>query len=368
MSVEYKQKNDVPDLYKILGLTNDVCKESDCDERIRKAYARKAKKYHPDKYPGKKDIVEIFELITMAYDVLKDEKQRNEYNQRLIVEKQACSDYLKLKKRYNDFADSIGELKEPSNEQKLSFKEQMKAINSKHGYDTSQEAAIPANQAKKKLSSLAKERANQDVNLRPEKLFDEGRFDLGTFNAVFDKYHKKSDSSIMPHNGVPSAWNEPTNSMNFSSFDNLDNIYVDDNSRLDISRQMFGDIDFGSSLPKISKQDISDIGRADYVDGHKVLGDDYYKDLKSKISEREKDSDLFDKMEYGDYKKDTAGYGVLDQLGCDFSEIYLDKCLPGSLEQQVEKLMAERKKVIPPTEFQYLSAPVSSRTNSSVGR
>ena len=48
MSVEHKPKNDLPDLYNILGLTSDVCKESNCNEIIQKAYIKKAKVCHPD--------------------------------------------------------------------------------------------------------------------------------------------------------------------------------------------------------------------------------------------------------------------------------------------------------------------------------
>ena len=43
MTTEYKQKNDVIDLYDILGLTGDVCKQENCNEIIHKAYLKKAK-------------------------------------------------------------------------------------------------------------------------------------------------------------------------------------------------------------------------------------------------------------------------------------------------------------------------------------
>src|SRR3970040_2130639 len=109
MSTEYKQKNDLPDLYNILGLTIDVCKEPNCNELIQKAYGKKAKACHPDKHPGRKDVEEVFELLTSAYDILKDEKQRNEYNHRLSMNKQSSGDFLRLRKGASDFVASLGE-------------------------------------------------------------------------------------------------------------------------------------------------------------------------------------------------------------------------------------------------------------------
>ncbi len=247
MSIEYKQKNDVPDLYNILGLTVDVCNDSNCDEIIQKAYVKKAKICHPDKHPGRKDIAEVFELLTRAYDILKNEKDRNEYNTRLNLSKQSSSDFIQLKKTAIDNYEAIGEYKPPTDQQNLTFKEQMKAIDLKHGYDSSLEGStITKQEAKKLMLQMSQKRNVQDNELKPMKIFEENKpFNPEKFNAAFDLVHKRDDSTIISHNGVPSAWNDMGSVINYSNFDNLDNLYVDDNSRLDISKQTFGSIDFG---------------------------------------------------------------------------------------------------------------------------
>ncbi|AGC01906.1 putative J domain-containing protein [Acanthamoeba polyphaga moumouvirus] len=348
MSTQYKQKNDIPDLYNILGLTIEVCKDPKCDDIIRKAHRERIMKWHPDKHTDKKNAEEIFQLLNMAYDILKDEKQRNEYNNRLAINKQSSSDFFKLKKGTTEYMESLGEYKEPSKQQKLAFEQQMKSLDDKHGYDDKETKAIPQDKAKEKLQNLSKIRTEQDVNYKPEKLFDDGKFDLKKFNAAFDKMHQKNNNnSITSYNGVPSAWNDIGGTTNFSNFDSLDNIYVDDDNRFDTSRQLFGNVDFGSPLGKITKDDIINLDDADYVDGHKVLGEDYYRNLKTKLQERKLDADNFDKMKFKDYKKDdTAGYGIFDQLGFDFSDRLCLDVDEESLSSKFDRLMAERQKDI----------------------
>lgn len=344
MSEEYKQRDGLPDLYKILGLTSEVCKESDCNEIIKKAYIKKAKICHPDKHPGRKDVAEIFELLTMAYDILKDSEERNKYNHKLSLHKQSSSDFPKLKKNTNNYMQSIGEYVPPSDQQKLSFKEQMNKLNLKHGFDPCQMDAIDANDFKKKVNGLTKERTQQDVEFKPDRLFDEGRFDLRKFNAAFDVAHERKEDSIVQHNGIPSAWNGLGDRVNFSSFDNLDNIYVEDNNRLDTSKQIYSAADFAISTKKLTKDDVAIMDGADYVDKHNVLDDDYYKNMKSELSSRKNQTSDFGKMAYGDYQRDnTAGYGIFDQLGFNFNDRLTLDNIDDNISERYEKLLSERK-------------------------
>jgi len=61
--------------YKIL----DVPENANLDE-IKKAYRKLSLKYHPDKNPGKPEVVEIFHKINNAYEVLGDQNKKNEYD------------------------------------------------------------------------------------------------------------------------------------------------------------------------------------------------------------------------------------------------------------------------------------------------
>jgi curved DNA-binding protein CbpA len=345
MTLEYKPKNELPNLYGILGLGIDVCKEPNCNELIQKAYVRKAKACHPDKHPGRKDVEEVFQLLTSSYDILRDEKQRTMYNHKLSLDKQSSNDFFKLRKGTKDYMESIGDYKPANDQQKLDFKEQMRALDAKHGYDASiEKTPIPLHDATKKLSELHNIRAGQDIELKPEKLFDGGVFDPKRFNAAFDMVHKRDDGAVAPHNGVPSAWNDFGTVANYSTFDTLDNLYVDDANRLDTNRQSYSSIDFGGPMKKITRSDMNDITGADYVDGHNVLGEDYYKTMKEKLSQRKSDASLFENMKYNEFKRDdTAGYGIFDQLGLKFDDRLALDVDEDDISKKFEKLMAERQ-------------------------
>jgi DnaJ family protein C protein 9 len=60
------------DLYEILGVTCEATAA-----QLRKAYYRKSLKCHPDKVAGKQD---EFQALTVAYNILKDENSRKEYD------------------------------------------------------------------------------------------------------------------------------------------------------------------------------------------------------------------------------------------------------------------------------------------------
>ena len=63
------------DYYKVLGVKPDASQE-----KIRKAYRRLAKKYHPDHHSGSKTAEDKFKEIGEAYSVLGDAKKRKEYD------------------------------------------------------------------------------------------------------------------------------------------------------------------------------------------------------------------------------------------------------------------------------------------------
>ncbi len=64
------------DYYDILEISEDASKAE-----LKKAFRELAKKYHPDHHPGDKDAEQKFKEISEAYEVLKDDKKREKYDQ-----------------------------------------------------------------------------------------------------------------------------------------------------------------------------------------------------------------------------------------------------------------------------------------------
>ena len=63
------------DYYKVLGVDRAASQDD-----IRKAYRKLARKFHPDINPGNKDAENKFKELSVAYDVLSDEKKRKLYD------------------------------------------------------------------------------------------------------------------------------------------------------------------------------------------------------------------------------------------------------------------------------------------------
>ena len=296
---EYKPKNDSPNLYSILGLKIDICSEPNCSDLIQKAYHRKVKLCHPDLHPNNPHMVEIFELVTEAYEILINTSLRDAYNNKLSNQKLSSKDFFKLKKAAISHVESQGECL-ATDQQKLSFVEQMKQIDQKQNFDKSSLLIVPSiAETESNLNNLLEKRRVQHLEYKPEALFDERRFDPKLFNAAFEFVHKKNESVglVEQENAGIQPWNvNELSSNNFSSIDSY-SLYAEDNPQIDFSKQ---------TPAHITKSDLQNLTGANYVYNHNEIDKSYYPTIKNKLQQRELDTNKYENMKYSDYKNNIS--------------------------------------------------------------
>jgi len=99
------------DLYKILGVSRNASAEE-----IKKAYRKKALKYHPDRNPDNPEAEENFKEASEAYSILSDPKKRDIYDRygyeglRGRVSSSDFSDFSDFSSIFNDFGDIFGDV------------------------------------------------------------------------------------------------------------------------------------------------------------------------------------------------------------------------------------------------------------------
>ena len=109
--------------------------------------------------------------------------------------------------------------------------------------------------------------------------------------------------------------------------------------------QTYANVDFGATTRHVTKKDMEDVGLADYVYNHNHIGNDYYKDIKASLRNREDISSKVNSTSYGDFKRDMCGYGIFDKIGINVDDKLALDMDDENISVKFEKLMAERKKV-----------------------
>src|SRR5690606_16019322 len=112
--------------------------------------------------------------------------------------------------------------------------------------DKVSDSPLNKGESKRMITELEKNRAQQDIDLKHEKLFEGDRMNMKKFHSAFDKVHKRDDDSIVLHNGVPLAWDGLGTIANYSEFDDLNHLFVEDNNRMDMKKQNYAGVNFGT--------------------------------------------------------------------------------------------------------------------------
>jgi len=318
--------------------------ESDCTNiDIKNAYRKLAQIYHPDKKGGN---AEMFDLITHAYNVLINPKTRASFDKLYTVSKQSESTHNDLRDNSREYAKSLENIKKSKEESMSDFEKDFADLDAKYGFKRNSDKKIidaPIDITKKK-QDLESIRDHDDIENMPEKIFD-GEMELEKFNSIFDARHKKH-TELIPHQGNPIAYNIISEFGSFSSIDNYDALFVEDDN---LGGSMFGSVKLSeSNIPgKITKKELDRLAKADYVKSHNQKDVNYTQTLEEKMKERERETEKYKERDMSEFNTDNncGGYNIFKDIGLEYEDFdNLEMLGDGDdLKLQYQKLMEMRK-------------------------
>lgn len=295
-------------LYDILDV-----KETSTTKEVKKAYRELVKKHHPDRGGDP----EHFELITHAFNILKNEEERAKYDKEMELSNKASKDFMDLKFGAKDYFDKME--KEPQldeDAQKKIFEEEMSKMDSKHGFNREElDFTINSRKANRMVDDLMLSREQEEIEFQQEPIFDPNvRMDPSKFNALFEKLHKTQGMEMVEHQGNPDPFEN--DNIEFTGLDQFDQVYGDDNGE-------YANINIDNrNHKKVTRRDIEELEGVDYYEGHdKDKSDDKYKqELEDKMNQMKMNRDELLNLDFGEFNTDVnmGGYGMTDKLGIEF--------------------------------------------------
>ena len=127
---------------------------------------------------------------------------------------------------------------------------------------------------------------------------------------------------------------------------NDDNLYNDSINIDDSHCVNYGSINFARNpIKNITKDIINDINcnNSKYKE-HNIIDEDYLNNVKSKLQIREEDTNKFSNKEAFQFDVDnTAGYGILDQLGINYDDTLKLSQSDRDINRAYNKLLYDRQ-------------------------
>jgi curved DNA-binding protein CbpA len=160
-------------LYEVLNINDDAS-----EIEIKKQYKKLVLKYHPDKNQTDTD---IYELITLAYNILSNKELKKLYNELRLIK----WDFTKLKTE---------SLKTTPNYEKKNFNHLNEECNKLHGYN-SNEKILNIQEFNTKLEELKDERKKEITKLK--------KINKKEFKKEFEKIKRHEDdisNELIPYN------------------------------------------------------------------------------------------------------------------------------------------------------------------------
>lgn len=206
------------DLYEILNLSPD-CTRND----IKKTFRELAKMHHPDHGGDPK----MFQLITMAYEILIDKNERTQYDKIYEMHENNINSHTKMKDESASFKDSQSAWIKSADDAKNEFKKAFREMDLQQGINRSGDKVDDKYDKKEfesKYKDLESAREIDDIEDTPEQILDSKD---KNFNKKFHEQFLKSikKSAIMEYKDGPKPFVNLDD--NIAGYDNLNGIYAD---------------------------------------------------------------------------------------------------------------------------------------------
>ena len=325
-----------------VNLYNVLSVPENCDKKtIKSAYRKLVKKYHPDKGGD----VDLYELITHAYNVLSDEAARRDYDIAMQVTQEAEHDFEALQAGFQQFVQAQGNGSISKGEAHRNFSEISAELDNQHGYvrEEHQNDEISEDQACLRMGDLIMAREQEDIENTQDQLFDPDDFNQGKFNATWDRVHRQSASSqLIKHEGNPLPWNGSMDANSSVShgvlYDETDEFVYGDS---------YASIETTKKMRKITREDVIKMQGAEYTDNHTAnnSNSEYKSLLDQRIEERKAETNKYSDMSFEEFNTDETmeGYGITHQigLGTSSSRVWEND---DAVREQYQKMLMHRKK------------------------
>jgi len=276
------------DFYEILGINKNAS-----NAEIKKQYMKLIVKYHPDKSDDEKS-VKMYELIQKAYEVLNNEKNKEDYDM-LLKETEEKKESLKEK-----FQKFIKLQNESKNEDIFTLKEIKESIT----LIENDIQGLTKEQIESATENLILQREQDLIEFSQNQIFTKEEFNNEKFNAIFDyqKERAKNENKELTQYNDISTFNSCEN-MHFSNFDTEEKMMI----------------------PEIDKNIVNKIESAEYYNKHNKKEDNYNTKLEEIIKERENETKQLNNLNHEDFDNTDNKFKFLDEKLILIQEYYEDK-------------------------------------------